>query len=249
MDRLFQALLLGQGWASRGQRLGQGTVFPGAATLPRTMYSHGALNLKRLRSFPRHCCGQAGLRAASRPRPCPSCGESWASGQRELPGRLGAALPQGVVGTGQLKGLGVGQPLDVRLGLVPLGMESGQGTHCPTVTFTSLPGRWGVPPPGAFSERVLVFTVAEFCVNRIFKVTLALQPRSRCFEDYQWWVQRHPGVSLWWHSPAKPCSFSPGCKARTQLFQTARAGGGPGCLWPTPYLASGQKPRGWRVGC
>lgn len=128
-------------------------------------------------------------------------------------------------------------------------MESGQVTHCPTVAFASLRGRWGVPPPGAFSERVLVFTVVEFCVNRIFKVTLALQPRSRCFEDYWWWVRQHPGVSLWWHSPAKPCSFSPCCKARTQLFQTARAGGGPGCPWPTPHSASGQRPRGWRVRC
>lgn len=143
--------------------------------------------------------------------------------------RAGCGPAPGVVGTVQLKGLGVGQPLDVRPGLAPLGMESGQGTHRPTVAFTPLPGRWGVPPPGAFSERVLVFTVAEFCVNSIFKVTLVLQPRSSCSEDNWWWVQWHPGVSLWWHSPSKPCSFSLCCKARTQICQIARAGGGPGC--------------------
>lgn len=45
-----------------------------------------------------------------------SCGESWAFGKWELLGGLGVALPQGVVGTGQLKGLGMGQPLHVQVG-------------------------------------------------------------------------------------------------------------------------------------
>lgn len=55
--------------------------------------------------------------------------------------KLGWTLPQGMVGTRQPQGLGVGAPVDVGTGWAHLGMESGQDTHCPIVADTFLPCR------------------------------------------------------------------------------------------------------------
>lgn len=55
---------------------------------------------------------------------------------------------------------------------------------------------WGVPPAGAFSGQVLVFTGAEFSVNKVFKVTPACSQgagtlRTTGGRGVQW----HPGLA------------------------------------------------------
>lgn len=145
---------------------------------------------------------------------------------------LGGTLPQGVVDEGQLQGLGVGCALKVSMGWAHAGMKSGQDTLCSIVTVTFLHGRWGVPPAGTFSGQVLVFTGAEFSVNKVFKVTLACSQGAGT-------LRTTGGRGIHWH-PVMP--FTNQTLHLLTLLQSRKDPGIPDSRWGWPRVPFSHPP-------